>query len=294
MSSFFLSASDDKTQENKRLQGIKLLPNVLTIVALCTGLTALRFGIDGRWTAAMILVLCAAFIDGMDGAVARLLKATSPFGAQLDSFSDFVSFGVAPATLLYLWNLHEAGAIGWVASLLLCVATALRLARFNVKSSNSAMPEELPQKKMFFEGVPSPAGAILSLLPMILSFQMDTVEEGGFPPFIVGIWVLIIAGLMVSRVPTYSLKKVKITQKHMIPLLALVALLLAALASEPWLTLSLICVAYLLSIFRSMKKYKGMFAAPHADIPPVTGIEPGVAAATASANPTSTAEQPTA
>lgn len=277
MSSFFLSATDDKTQENKRLQGVKLLPNILTIVALCTGLTALRFGIDGRWTAAMILVLCAAFIDGMDGAVARLLKATSPFGAQLDSFSDFVSFGVAPATLLYLWNLHEAGAIGWVASLLLCVATALRLARFNVKSSTPAMPEELPQKKMFFEGVPSPAGAILALLPMILSFQMDTVEDGGFPPFIVGIWVLVIAGLMVSRVPTYSLKKVKITQKHMIPLLALVALLLAALASEPWLTLSLICAVYLLSIFRSMKKYKGLFEHPQAVADPiVSGIEPVV------------------
>ena len=276
MNSFFLSPSDDATHENKRLSHRKLVPNVLTVIALCTGLTALRFGIDGRWTAAMILVLCAAFLDGIDGTVARLLKATSPFGAQLDSFSDFVSFGVAPATLLYLWNLHEAGAIGWVASLLLCVATALRLARFNVKDTMAAnFPEEVsPQKKMFFEGVPSPAGAILALLPMIISFQMDTVEEGGFPPFIVGIWVLIIAGLMVSRVPTYSLKKVKISQKYMIPVLACVALLAAALASEPWLTLTIICIGYLLSMFRSAKKYKYMFSTPHAqpDWSPVTAL----------------------
>ena len=269
MSSFFLSPSDDNTVENKRLLGTKLLPNVLTVVALCTGLTALRFGIDGRWTGAMILVLCAAFLDGIDGTVARLLKASSDFGAQLDSFSDFVSFGVAPATLLYLWNLHEAGAMGWVASLLLCVATALRLARFNVKNSIAASAEEIQQKKMFFEGVPSPAGAILALLPMILSFQMDTVEDGGFPSFLVGLWVLLVAGLMVSRIPTYSLKRVKVSHKYMIPVLAFVALLAAALASEPWLTLSLACVAYMLSILRSMKKYKGLFAthspAPVAD-----------------------------
>ncbi len=260
MNDFFLSPSDDQTSENKRLVGTKLLPNALTIVALCTGLTALRFGIDGRWTAAMILVLCAAFLDGIDGAVARLLKASSPFGAQLDSFSDFVSFGVAPATLLYLWNLHEAGAIGWIASLLLCVSTALRLARFNVRSANPVVVEDnAALKKKFFEGVPSPAGAILALLPMIISFQMDTVEEGGFPPFIIGIWVLIIAGLMVSRVPTYSLKSIKINQKYMIAVLAFVALLAAALASEPWWTLIIICLGYLFSIVYSMRKYKGLF-----------------------------------
>jgi CDP-diacylglycerol--serine O-phosphatidyltransferase len=264
MNSFFLGPNDDKVNENKRLLGIKLLPNVLTIVALCTGLTALRFGIDGRWTGAMILVLCAAFLDGIDGTVARLLKATSDFGAQLDSFSDFVSFGVAPATLLYLWNLHEAGAVGWVAALLLCVATALRLARFNVKHANAAdnWPEELPQKKMFFEGVPSPSGAILALLPMILSFQMGTIEEGSFSAFLVGAWVLLIAGLMVSRVPTYSLKRLKVTQKYMIPVLALVALYVAALASEPWLTISFTCVVYLISIVRSWRKYKGAFSRP--------------------------------
>jgi CDP-diacylglycerol--serine O-phosphatidyltransferase len=259
MNSFFLNPSDDNAHENKRLLGIRLIPNILTIVALCTGLTALRFGIDGRWTGAMILVLCAAFLDGMDGMVARLLKATSEFGAQLDSFSDFVSFGVAPATLLYLWNLHEAGAIGWIASLLLCVSTALRLARFNVKNTTVMTPEEAAQKKVFFEGVPSPAGAILALLPMIISFQMDTVEEGGFSPYIVCLWVLLVAGLMVSRLPTYSLKRLKISQKYMIPVLAFFALLVAALASEPWLTLTFVCVIYLASIFRSMRKYKGLF-----------------------------------
>ena len=262
MSDFFLSPSDDAAYENKRLPNKKLVPNILTIIALCTGLTALRFGIDGRWTAAMTLVLCAAFLDGIDGAAARLLKATSEFGAQLDSFSDFVSFGVAPATLLYLWNLHEAGAIGWVSSLLLCVAMALRLARFNVKNVVADTPETALKKKMFFEGVPAPAGAILALLPMIISFQMGTIEEDNFPSFIVSIWGLIVAGLMVSRIPTYSMKRIKVSQKYMIPVLALVALLVAALASEPWLTLIGLCVAYLISIFRSAKKYKNMFASP--------------------------------
>src|SRR5690606_1629195 len=149
---FFFSHNDDPSSENRRLQGTKLLPNVLTIAALCVGLTALQSTIEARYTNAMLLILVAAVLDGMDGMVARLLKASSPFGAELDSFSDFVSFGIAPAILLYSWNLSNGGPFGWVASLLLCVAVALRLARFNVKNMTAqSQPQELAAQKAFFE-----------------------------------------------------------------------------------------------------------------------------------------------
>lgn len=260
MMRFFLSHSDDETAENRRLMGTKMLPNALTIAALCIGLTALRFGIDGRWTNAMVLVLIAAVLDGMDGMVARLLKASSAFGAELDSFSDFVSFGVSPAILLYLWNLQDAGPFGWVASLLLCVAVALRLARFNVKNMPTNMPSAEPaQPKAFFEGVPAPAGAILALLPMMLSFKIFPDEDGSFPSFLVAIWVIFVAGLMVSRLPTYSLKRVHMTQRHTIPALAIVALLAAALASEPWTTIVILSLVYVASILHSVKRHHKLY-----------------------------------
>lgn len=261
---FFLSPSDEVGHEERRLVGTKMLPNVLTIAALCIGLTALRFGIDGRWTNAMVLVLIAAVLDGMDGMVARLLKASSPFGAELDSFSDFVSFGVSPAILLYLWNLQDAGPYGWVAVLLLCVAVALRLARFNVKNNTPQLPQD-PAQKSFFEGVPAPAGAILALVPMMLSFKVYPEHEGSFPSIFVLIWVIFIAGLMVSRIPTYSLKRVRMKQKHTIPLLAGVAFVAAAVASEPWMAIVMCSLVYLVSILHATKRYKELFETPASD-----------------------------
>lgn len=270
MIGFFLSHSDDETTENRRLMGTKMLPNVLTIAALCIGLTALRFGYEGKYTNAMVLILIAAVLDGLDGMVARLLKASSPFGAELDSFSDFVSFGVSPAILLYFWNLQEAGAFGWVAALLLCVAVALRLARFNVKNFTPPAPSAVPPitaQKSFFEGVPAPAGAILALVPMMIGFKVFPDDDGSFPAIFVTIWVIFIAGLMVSRLPTYSLKRLKLQQRHTIPLLAFVALFAAALASEPWTTIVLCSLGYLASIFHSIKRYRGLqLAAAPADV----------------------------
>ncbi len=258
MMGFFLSHSDDETTENRRLMGTKMLPNVLTIAALCIGLTALRFGYEGKYTNAMVLILIAAVLDGLDGMVARLLKASSPFGAELDSFSDFVSFGVSPAILLYFWNLQEAGAFGWVAALLLCVAVALRLARFNVKNMTPATTPapSMTAQKSFFEGVPAPAGAILALVPMMIGFKVFPDDDGSFPAIFVTLWVIFIAGLMVSRLPTYSLKRMRLQQRHTIPLLAFVALFAAALASEPWTTIVLCSLAYLGSIFHSIKRHR--------------------------------------
>jgi CDP-diacylglycerol---serine O-phosphatidyltransferase len=260
---FFLSPTDDETGDNKRLLGTKILPNILTIAALCIGLTALRFGYDGRWTNALVLILIAAALDGIDGMVARLLKASSPFGAELDSFSDFVSFGVSPAILLYFWNLQDAGPFGWVAALLLCVAVALRLARFNVKNMPANLPPEtVAVQKSFFEGIPAPAGAILALVPMMLGFKIYPEEDQSFPSFLVALWVILIAGLMVSRVPTLSLKRTRLSQKHTIPVLAVVALLAAAMASEPWTTLVLCSLAYLATIPLTVKKHKMLYAQP--------------------------------
>jgi CDP-diacylglycerol--serine O-phosphatidyltransferase len=256
MMHFFLNPSDDPLNANRRLSIAKLLPNVLTIAALCIGLTALRYGVDFMWTNAMFLVLIAAVLDSLDGLAARLLKATSAFGAELDSFSDFVSFGVVPSVLLYQWNLRDAGPFGWVASLLLCVAMALRLARFNVKNMMPASDIPAPPKA-YFEGVPAPAGAILALVPMMVGFKIyPDDQDGSLPSILVALWVIFIAGLIVSRLPTFSLKRLKLRQHHTIPLLAGVALFASALASEPWVTLIVCSLGYLASIPYTVKKAK--------------------------------------
>jgi len=257
MMHFFLNPGDDQNA-NRRMMGTKLIPNVLTIAALCIGLTALRYGVDFMWTNAMLLVIIAAVLDSMDGMVARLLKATSAFGAELDSFSDFVSFGVVPSVLLYQWNLREAGPFGWVASLLLCVAMALRLARFNVKNI-TAVADPVAAPKPFFEGVPAPAGAILALVPMMIGFKIyPDDQDGTLPSFLVAIWVIFIAGLIVSRLPTFSMKRLRFRQHHTFPLLAGVALFASALASDPWVTLIVCSLGYLVSIPYTVKKYSAM------------------------------------
>jgi CDP-diacylglycerol--serine O-phosphatidyltransferase len=261
------------------LAGHRMLPNIITICALSTGLTAIRFAMDGRWGVSISLILVAAVLDTMDGAMARLLKATSAFGAQLDSLADFVSFGVAPALILYFWALSDAGTIGWISSLLLCVACALRLARFNARqiiadqmkqqavvapvvaevSPPLPHPDAQPvaAKAVYFEGVPSPAGAILSLFPMFVSFLFGAESPAVSP--LIGIWVLMVAALMVSRLPTFSVKKVRISARHTIPVLGLVALVLAAVTSQPWLTLTLVCMAYIGSLPLSLQRYKRDF-----------------------------------
>jgi CDP-diacylglycerol---serine O-phosphatidyltransferase len=261
---FFFSyhdGDDDNAAPKRVLPGYRLIPNMITIIALCAGLTSVYYGIDGRWTQAMSLIFVAAGLDTLDGFVARLLKASSHFGAELDSLSDFVSFGVAPATLLYLWNLHEAGVVGWLAVLLLSVAAALRLARFNTrtyqaeKNQNQGPPSvEQQVRKNFFEGVPAPAGAMLALLPMIIGLEYT--EDGDIASILVGIWVLLIAALMLSRLPTMSLKKLKLNTSYSIPILGGVALFVAAFASEPALTVIILGVLYLISIPLSFRRFQ--------------------------------------
>jgi len=180
----------------------RLLPNIITVGALCAGLTGVRFAIAEKWEFAMIAILVAAVLDALDGTIARLLKAASDFGAELDSLSDVVAFGVAPALIIYFWSLSDIGGFGWAAALFFAVCCALRLARFN-----STMETRPSYAYNFFTGVPAPGGALLALLPLLVSQDFG---DGFFRhPAVTGPWIVAMALLMVSQVPTYSLKQLR-------------------------------------------------------------------------------------
>lgn len=229
----------------------RMIPNMMTLMAMAAGLTAIQFGLNMQWEKAIFAILLAAILDTMDGATARLLKATSDFGAQLDSLCDFLSFGVAPAIIMYAWVLEESGKIGWVAMIFYASATALRLARFNIERKSGAKWRE-----KFFSGIPSPAGAGLALLPVILWMQYDEFfSQFNYVSPLVGIWVMIVASLMISRVPTFSIKSLLIPSRMSMPLLAATALLIAALVHIPWPTLTFVGLAYVASIPFSVRYY---------------------------------------
>ncbi len=229
------------------IQGLpiyRLVPSIVTIVALCVGLTSLRYGFDSKWDQSLLLLIVAAFLDGMDGRIARYLKATSDFGAQLDSLADFVNFGVVPAVVIYLWSLNaiEIKGVGWGFVLVYAVCMALRLARFNTMAE-----AKYEWQDKFFLGVPAPFGAMLIVLPMMLEIQFPAVEWLS-NPWIIGAYMLLVAFAMASRVPTFSIKKIQISKENMTILLAFIGFLVASLVINPWLTLSIICASYIISI----------------------------------------------
>lgn len=221
----------------------RLIPNMLTLLSLCAGLSAVRLALEGDFRLGVAAILASAVLDGLDGRIARLIGATSRFGAELDSLVDFVCFGVVPGLLLYLWRMREAGRIGWAVVLIFAVCAALRLARFNTALEGEARP---PWTDNYFVGVPAPAGAGLALLPLIASFELppNIVEA----PWAIGLWVVVIAGLMVSRLPTFAVKRLRVPNIVVLPLLLGVAVLASGLLTEPWLTLLGCGVAYLVSI----------------------------------------------
>lgn len=227
-----------------------MLPNITTILALCTGLSSLRFALLGHWEWAVASILIAAILDTLDGRLARLLGSSSRFGAELDSFSDFVSFGVCPSILLYLWSLHSWGGGGWILSLFFTVCSALRLARFNVWSIEGRSPS---WAQGFFVGVPAPAAAILGLSPLILWLG------GAFSfwqhPVFCALSMVLVGLLMVSQLPTYSFKKTSIPAKWVLPLLLLVGLLGASLFAHFWGTVIGLIVAYIFSFPFSYSAY---------------------------------------
>lgn len=227
-----------------------VLPNAVTALALCSGLTGIRFAILGNWEAAVLMVLAAAVLDGIDGRIARLVRAESRFGAELDSLSDAISFGVAPALILYLWSLQALGRFGWLVALLHALFCALRLARFNAQID---MAEQPHKSAGFLTGVPAPAGAALALTPLYL--WLWTGEPLTRAPVAIAVWTVLIAILMVSSVATFG-PKICLRQNVRFEAIAVLVALAAALVSAPWTTLAIVAIAYLVSIPFSMRSYR--------------------------------------
>ncbi|MHA7773288.1 CDP-alcohol phosphatidyltransferase family protein [Roseibium sp. M-1] len=236
-----------------------IVPNMVTLLALCSGLTAVRMAFEGRWEYAVGAVLVAAVLDGLDGRVARLMKGTSRFGAELDSLSDFVNFGVTPALMLYLWILKDAGNMGWIAGLIFAISAALRLARFNVALDD---PNKPAWASRFFTGVPAPAGALTVLLPLYLDFL------GLFPHWFadsafVAVYTIVIAFLLISRLPTYSGKTLgtRVRRDYVLPLFVFAVLIVALTVSYPFRMLAGGAVFYLLTIPFSWRAHRKLVLA---------------------------------
>ncbi len=250
------STSTDDTPEELELSVLrKLIPNFLTLLALMSGLTAIQMAINGKIEIAVLFILVSAILDMLDGATARLLKANTEFGAQMDSLSDFLCFGVAPAFILYIWGLHDAGKLGWIATLAYASACAIRLARYN--SAEKVKDKKGKWATQFFSGVPAPAAAGLALFPLFVWFQAprDFAEFSvGLP--LIGVWIIVVSGLMISRIPTWSSRQLRLKQKMLIPSLAFTGLCLAILIHAPWIFLSAISIIYMISLPLAFKYYR--------------------------------------
>jgi CDP-diacylglycerol--serine O-phosphatidyltransferase len=234
-----------------------LIPNVLTLMALAAGLTAVRFALDGRFEAAVLAIVAAAIIDGLDGRIARLLNGVSRFGAELDSLSDFVSFGISPAFVIYLWSLHQAKGIGWPVVLFYSMCMALRLARFNTALDD---PNKPAWSVHFFTGVPAPTGAAIVMLPIYLDFQgIEWLRDW---PSLVALHMIAVGLLLVSRLPTPSFKRISVDREHVLPSLVVVVAVGALVATIPWTTLTLVILAYLAYLPRSLARYRTFEAQP--------------------------------
>ena len=227
-----------------------LLPNILTLGGVCLGISSIKFSIDGNFNLAVIFILLASILDALDGRIARLIKGTSEFGKELDSLTDFVSFGIAPVFILYFWELSNYGKLGWTIALIYSVCCVLRLARFNLTKNN----EQQDWKNNFFEGVPSPAGGLLILLPLIyeLSNLKLNFDLRGITPYL----TILVALLLVSKLPTLSLKRISISSKTTIFLLLGIGMIFIALLFYTFKTLLIFCFVYLISIPVSILIFK--------------------------------------
>ena len=257
-----------------------LLPNLVTLLALCVGLTGIRLAFEGKLELALYAIIFAAALDGIDGRLARLLKGQSKFGAELDSLADFMNFGCAPALYLYLWGLKDLGNVGWIAAMVFAICAALRLARFNVMIDD---PNKPAWAGNFFTGVPAPAGALVVLLPIYINML------GLFktPAGIVLVYTLAIAGLMVSRLPVFSGKRVgqRVPPEMLLPVFVVIVLFFALLISYPWEVLTIGTLCYLAALpfgWMSYRNYERKAAAVDAPVPQphtaASAVEPGVPA----------------
>jgi CDP-diacylglycerol---serine O-phosphatidyltransferase len=257
-----------------------LLPNLITLLALCAGLTSIRLAVENKLDLALAAIVFAALLDGIDGRIARMLKGTSRFGAELDSLADFVNFGVAPALILYFWGLHELKSAGWIAALVFAICAGLRLARFNVMIDDLSKPAWAGN---FFTGIPAPAGAITVLLPIYLYFL--GVSNGLVTVWLTFFYTLAIALLMVSRLPVFSGKRVgkRVPPDFVLAVFVVVVLFFALLISYPWEVLTIGTLAYLGCLplgWLSYREYQrkdntaAAAAAPAADAPVASGPVP--------------------
>jgi CDP-diacylglycerol--serine O-phosphatidyltransferase len=255
-----------------------LVPNFFTLLALCAGLTSIRMGIEERYELALGAIVFAALLDGIDGRVARLLKASSRFGAELDSLADFVNFGVAPAFLIFNWGLGSLKSLGWIVVMIFALASALRLARFNV-----AAEEEHPRwQKAYFIGMPTPAAAIVVLLPVFIEhLGFDGIRSSTFMLDIVLVYTLVIAFLMVSTIPTFSGKLLgeRISREYVLPIFMLAVGFVALLLTYPFGTLTGASITYLASIPVSYRRFARMLEATEAQARPEPQPEPPAAEA---------------
>ncbi len=230
-------------QRSRPLPVLHFVPNMFTILGLCAGMTGIRFAFDGRWQLAVGFIIAAAIFDGLDGRSARLLKMTSKLGEQLDSLADFISFGVAPAIIVYLWVLNDVRGFGWAIALVYATCSALRLARFNAELDTLERP---PWALYFFTGVPAPAAAGLALLPVMASFVIGSDVARLWP--VAAVAMLGVAILMVSRVPTFSVKRLRIKPSFVVPTYILGIFVVVLLITETWLMLTIVGTLYLCSL----------------------------------------------
>jgi CDP-diacylglycerol--serine O-phosphatidyltransferase len=246
-----MALSPVKRRQVRRERLNRLLPNTLTTLGLCCGFTAVRFGLQEKWEISILFIGAAALFDTLDGRVARLMGGQTDLGGQLDSLADAISFGVAPIMLMYLWSLNNAGGIGWAISVLFVVCSILRLARFNVSSVATDIPVWMSN---YFSGVATPAAAGMVLLPLILG--IETEWDFFRSAWLTLPWTIVISGLMIAPIPTYSFKHIRVPKKLVTLSLASVGLLAAALITEPWLTLSALIVAFSTSIPFAVLSFK--------------------------------------
>ena len=248
--------SHDADNMPTRLRDISLrsiFPNLLTLLAICAGLTSIRFGIDGRIELAVGAIIFAGFLDGIDGRVARFLKSTSRFGAEMDSLADFLNFGVAPALLLYFTLLNEVQSLGWIVALIFVSCACMRLARFNAMLDG---PEQPDWQNRFFVGVPAPAGALLVLLPLYV--HLLGVDKSEWLAWCAACFTLFVAFLLVSNIPTFSGKEFskKIRRDLVPPFMIFAVFFIAALISYPWKVLGICAILYLLFIPFSIRSHR--------------------------------------
>jgi CDP-diacylglycerol--serine O-phosphatidyltransferase len=235
---------------------------MLTLLAMCAGLTAIRYGMNEQWDRAAAALVIAAMLDGVDGRVARMLRSTTKFGAELDSLADAVSFGVAPAMMMYVWVMNDAAGIGWALCLLHAVCAVLRLARFNTMVGQPDLPAWAHN---YFTGVPSPGGAGIAILPLIA--WLYTGWEFFASPVLVGAFLLASSTLMVSRVPVYSGKHMRVKPSLVLPMMIAIGAFAAFLVTDPWATLTFVGVAYIVTIPLSVLSFRRLRTRSRSETP---------------------------